>query len=220
MGAAFLLRAQRRVLAAALLSLAITVGALVVPDKWTDRMETIEHYDTDGSFQGRVNAWGMAWNLALDRPLTGGGFETFIWPVFAVYGPDPNNVHDVHSIYFEILGEHGFVAFGLWAGLILLTLLTLRGLMRQARRDPALAWTRHYPIMLETGILAYLVAGLALGQAYFDLFWNMVAMSIILRSLVDREARGRTTTPSLDSHAALEARVLVPARHAPGMRRR
>ena len=29
--------------------------------------------------------------------------------MFARYAPDPDDVHDAHSIYFEVLGEHGFV---------------------------------------------------------------------------------------------------------------
>ncbi len=40
-------------------------------------METISDYENDGSAMGRINAWRMAWNLATDRPLFGGGFEIY-----------------------------------------------------------------------------------------------------------------------------------------------
>ena len=43
-------------------------------------------------------------------------------PTFRHYAPDPDNVHDVHSIYFEIMGEQGFIGFGLF---ILLGLIDL-----------------------------------------------------------------------------------------------
>ena len=60
---------------------------------------------------GRINAWHTAFNLAKDR-VTGGGFDTFQGPTFRKYAPEPENVHAAHSIYFQVLGDHGFIGFG------------------------------------------------------------------------------------------------------------
>ena len=88
-----------------------------VPQSWYERMSTIQTYQTDQSALGRINAWHTAFNVAKDR-VTGGGFEMWITPVFRQYAPDPFNVRDVHSIYFEVMGEHGFIGFGLFVLLI------------------------------------------------------------------------------------------------------
>ena len=60
---------------------------------------------------GRINAWHVGWNMALDRPLTGGGLNAFTRETFARYAPNPYDFHDAHSIYFEVMAEHGFIGF-------------------------------------------------------------------------------------------------------------
>ena len=51
--------------------------------------------------------------------------------MFAIYAPNPHDVHDVHSIYFEILGEHGFVGLALF---LLLGAFTWLSATRKIRR--------------------------------------------------------------------------------------
>ena len=60
---------------------------------------------------GRINSWHMAFNVANDRPLVGGGFELYTPKTFARYAPNPEAIHSAHSVYFQILGEHGYVGF-------------------------------------------------------------------------------------------------------------
>ena len=61
---------------------------------------------------GRINAWTMALNLAKDN-FFGGGFSIYESAVFARYAPDPE-ARAAHSIYFQVLGEHGFVGLFLF----------------------------------------------------------------------------------------------------------
>jgi probable O-glycosylation ligase (exosortase A-associated) len=192
----FLLKMKKKVLAGIIASVALFVAFTYVPAQWFDRMETIQTYEEDPSAMGRINAWKTAWNLAKDRPLTGGGFETFIWPVFFRYSPDPNNVHDVHSIYFEIIGEHGFVAFGMFMALIILTLMTTHNINKVAAKNNNLKWAHSYANMFQMGLCAYMIGGLFLGRAYFDLFYHIVAMVMITKVLVQRELVGSETAIS------------------------
>ena len=94
----------------------VLVGAALIafmPGEWEHRMSSIADYEQDASAMGRINAWWMAWNLAVDRPF-GGGYDIY-WPdVFARYAPVPDDVHAAHSIYFQVLGEHGFIGLGLF----------------------------------------------------------------------------------------------------------
>jgi probable O-glycosylation ligase (exosortase A-associated) len=84
--------------------IAVAIVASVMPQAWYDRMNTIKTYQEDESALGRINAWHTAFNVAKDR-VTGGGFDMFRPSTFRQYAPDPWNVHDVHSIYFEVLGN-------------------------------------------------------------------------------------------------------------------
>ena len=65
---------------------------------------------------GRINAWWMAWNLAKAN-FTGGGFDIYEPSVFQAYAPNPDDVHAAHSIYFQVLGEHGFVGLILFVAI-------------------------------------------------------------------------------------------------------
>jgi probable O-glycosylation ligase (exosortase A-associated) len=184
-----LLKSRYKSLSVIMISAALVAGALYIPTKWFERVETIKTYEEDESALGRINAWKTAINLAKDRPLIGGGFETFIDPVYNLYSPNPGNVRDVHSIYFEVLGEHGFVAFGLFILLILFTLSTTQRLKRIARTSDRLTWVENYSNMFQVSLLAYMIGGMFLGRAYFDLFYHIVAMVVITKVLVEKEIR-------------------------------
>ena len=134
MGTFFWLKSRNKVFTALLAAVAAALILTVMPQAWFDRMSTIQGYEQDESAMGRINAWHMAFNLAKDRPL-GGGFDAFQWDMFAIYAPDPDNVHDSHSIYFEVLGEHGFVGLGLFLALGLMTWFTASWIVKRARRD-------------------------------------------------------------------------------------
>ena len=87
-----------------------------MPGEWMQRMATIQTYQQDPSALGRIETWKMLVNLASARPLLGGGFEPYERWIFELYNPTYGGTHSAHSIYFQMLGEHGFVALGLFLG--------------------------------------------------------------------------------------------------------
>jgi putative inorganic carbon (HCO3(-)) transporter len=191
-GFLLLLKARYKSLAIVMLAIGILLGALIVPAQWSERMGTIQTYEEDRSAMGRINAWRTAFNLAVDRPLVGGGFEALLTTyVFRRYAPDPDDMHDVHSIYFEMLGEQGFIGFALYLILIGSSLTTLMGLKRLLRRNPEIEWAQYYPDMLQVSMIAYLVGGTFLGRAYFDMFYQLVIVISITKRLVYQEVIGR-----------------------------
>ena len=158
------------------------------PPQWFERMDTIRTYEEDGSAQARLDAWYIAYRLALDRPLLGGGFDSVGGAeMVAQYMPEQGSEFQVnsHSIYFNLMGEHGFLGLGLFLTLVASCVLTLRRLRRGTRPS----WVRSYSHMLEVSIVAYLVNGAFLSVAYADLFYHVVACVILLRVLADRETQ-------------------------------
>jgi probable O-glycosylation ligase (exosortase A-associated) len=180
-----LIKAKYKALAVITLFVGVLALAVLVPQQWTDRMDTIKQgEEQDASAHGRVNAWRAAINIALHRPLTGGGFQVFVPWIFERYAPEPWNFHDVHSNYFEMLGEQGFIGLGLYMALLFYSLLTASNLKRHIRRNPKLLWAQHFPDMLQVAILAYMLGGTFLGRAYFDLYYHLVVSIVILKGLV------------------------------------
>lgn len=201
MGTVFWLKARHKFLVLLLGAFAILMVWAIMPEAWYQRMATINTYQEDASAMGRINAWWMAFNLASDRFL-GGGFETFRYEMFQLYAPDPTDYRDVHSIYFEVLGEHGFVGLALF---LLLAVFTWRSasVARRAFKDhDTLAWMSELMAMVQVSLVAYLAAGAFLGMAYFDYYYNLVLIVVVARVImreaeVDALRRSAATAPSL-----------------------
>lgn len=172
---ALILTSRRKWLAVPLLLIGLAFFIPNMPEEWTGRMETIETYDQDASVQLRFIAWQYAIDRALQSPLTGGGFETFL-----------NTRVDAHSAYFEILGEHGFVALLLWLSLLFGTLLALQRLRKRALRVEGLDWLPDYARAVQIALLAYATGGAFLGTAYWDYFYHLVALCVIMKVLLAR----------------------------------
>lgn len=151
---------------------AITLGAVAVffmPQEYWDRMASIEHYQQDSSAMGRINVWKTAINIANDR-LTGAGFDYYGRPIFQRYAPDPDDIHSAHSIYFQALGEHGWLGLLLFAGIWLYVWLVCRQVIRRSKSLP----NTHEQALLARMIQVSLV-GFAVGGAFVNIGnWDMV----------------------------------------------
>ena len=126
----------------------------------------------------------MAFNLASNR-FTGGGFETFRPEIFAIYAPEAENVHDAHSIYFEVLGEHGWVGLGLFLLLGAFTWFTASRVARRADKAEATKWLADLCRMVQVSMIAYGTAGAFLGLGYFDLYYSLVVIVIAAQRILD-----------------------------------
>ncbi len=167
------------------LLLVAVVAAGFMPDAWSERMGTIKTYEEDGSAMGRINSWWFAFNLAVDHPVLGGGYNVF-WSkdIFAQYAPVPDDQHDAHSIYFEVLAEQGFVGLFIFLSLAFATLLGAQKVIRLARQRPDLGWAADLATMLQVGFCGYAVGGAFLGLAYFDLPYHLMSIVVVLGVIV------------------------------------
>ncbi|MBK1714393.1 putative O-glycosylation ligase, exosortase A system-associated [Rubrivivax gelatinosus] len=197
MGLLFWLKGRRKLLIGVLTIAAAAVILALMPDAWYERMATIETYQDDASAQGRINAWWTAWNLAKDR-FMGGGFEVFKGPTFRIYAPNPEDVHDVHSIYFEMMGEHGFLGLALFLGLLWLAWLKCSTVIKMGRKDPSKAWAGDLAAMIQVSLAGFMVGGAFLGLAYFDYPYHLIALVVVTHAL----ARGDPKSAGAPAPAA------------------
>jgi probable O-glycosylation ligase (exosortase A-associated) len=163
--------------------------AATMPKEYWDRINTIKTYEQDASAMGRINAWHTAFNVAKDR-ITGGGFETFRGQTFQLYAPDPENVHDVHSIYFEVMGEHGFIGFGLFVLIGLMAWRTGSKVIRECRKDPDRKWATDLAAMTQVSMIGYATGGAFLGLAYFDYYYHLVIILVLTYQIAVKNAWG------------------------------
>jgi len=190
----------------------MAVAALVVlfmPQTWWSRMETIQTYDTDASAMGRINAWWVAFNVAKDT-FTGGGAGMFTQETFAKYAPVPSDVHDVHSIYFEMLGEQGFIGFTLFLLLLGMTWLRCGKLVKQYRAMETHKWAADLGAMLQVSLIGYAVSGAFLGLAYFDGFYNLIACAVIATEVAKHQIESNNMGNNLYISTPIEAQKRKP----------
>jgi O-antigen ligase len=95
-----------------------------------------------------------------------------------------------HSIYFQVLGQHGFVAAILFIALLIATMLSLGRTKRRALLNPDTAWVANYASGIQVALAGYMVCGAFLSSAYFDLAWLFVALSAILAREVAPARKG------------------------------
>ena len=169
----------------------------LIPKELYQRTESISEYQQDMSAQGRLMAWSVAWNLALEKPLTGAGFNFEYsgmeerWLSYATYVPpakEERYARAAHSIYFQVLGQHGFVGLGLFVALLASSFLSARRIRRLATADPETIWMANVADAIRIGLVGYMVAGAFVSMAYFDLLYVFIALIALLqRELSERQ---------------------------------
>jgi probable O-glycosylation ligase (exosortase A-associated) len=173
------------------LALAAVFATAILPEKVFQRADTIAGYQDDGSANQRLESWSVAWNVAKDRPFVGAGFEfeqaggdrwldygSEDYRKFMIAANKDSSA--AHSIYFQVLGQHGFVAFSLYVALLVSVCLTLVRVWAKGSQSPQTAWTSTYAVGLLIGLMGYFVSGAFLSSAYFDLAWLYFALAAVL----------------------------------------
>lgn len=184
------IKARRRFLFVPVVLAALIAFTQFAPQQWVERMQTLEDYQADESANLRLMSWRMALLIAADRPLVGGGFRVFVnRATYDIYMPEyPRGFgHDAHSIYFNLLGEHGWIGLGLFVLLVTLSMFRLYGVRRLARARPEIAWAANYAHMLQASLATYLVTGAFLSAAYFDLAYQLLILAPLLHFLAVRQ---------------------------------
>lgn len=136
----------------------------------------------DESAMGRIYAWQAAINMALSNPLTGVGVDNFFVNYY-FYSPhwDGKN-HAVHSTWFQVLGETGFVG-------ICIFLVLIASIYRSLSRVYCINKLNynHQVVVnanaLKAGIIGFMVAGTFLTQAFTWPLYIILALTIALEKL-------------------------------------
>jgi putative inorganic carbon (hco3(-)) transporter len=177
--------------------LVVSLALSTMPDKWFERMETIKTYDQDSSASMRLNAWKTMWNVAVDRPIFGGGFELATREIYARYSPDASFPPQVaHSIYFQAMGEHGFVGLGLYLLLFAALWRKTRTIIRAIAAKPELVWVRELLLMMQVAFVGFAVGGAFLSLVNYDVPYYLVAIAVASVAIAERHLKERPVPAS------------------------
>jgi probable O-glycosylation ligase (exosortase A-associated) len=169
--------------------------ALLAPASWTDRMQTIKSADEDSSFMGRVEAWQVSSEIAISNPVFGGGFHAVqvqtVWDQFKGKGGllsfidtgmTSARARSAHSIYFEVLGDRGFVGLFLFLAILMraiVNIVYIRSVVID--RSVEFGWAGDLSRTLMVVIVIYIFGGAALNIAYYEILYATIMLTEVLR---------------------------------------
>lgn len=204
MGAFLWLHSQSKLLFGAAIAVLVPLLVAFMPESWDERMRTIVDYEGEGSAESRLVMWGLLFRIANDR-LFGAGFAPYTRKVFDIYMPEQATLHSAHSIYFQLLGEHGWIGLALFLLMWFFAWRCSRWIIQNARDRADLKWARSLSAMIQVSLVGFFVGGAFLNLAYWDLPYYELIVLVLTRDLVRRElktkaANGRSA-PQRGTHA-------------------
>ena len=196
LGGYLFVKSDRKILLGAL-AVVLAIGlSQLVSSEWTDRIDTINSAGDDASFMGRVVAWKLSFIMASQNPFFGGGFKSLeylpVWTElsrdFFSYSwfytgdalPGTEFARAAHSVYFQVLGEHGFFGLAIYLACLVGAFRKAGRIAKTVQRRGGPAWLRSMASMLQLSIFAFALGGAALSFAYFDLIFTLFGLMIVI----------------------------------------
>jgi probable O-glycosylation ligase (exosortase A-associated) len=194
-GGYLFIKSRRKILIAVLGVAICTLFIGLVPPEWFSRMDTIGNVGGDNSFMGRVVAWKLSFILATHHPFIGGGFraieylpvwrslsqEFYAFSFFPSGAAMPDtSAHAAHSIYFQVLGEHGFVGLALFLSVLATAYMKAGKVAKAVARIDGPLWLIQIATTIRLTLFAYAVGAAALSFAYFDVTYAVCALAVVL----------------------------------------
>ena len=183
-------RSKRHLLTIGLVIAATAAVIFILPQKWNERMATIEAAQSDQSFMSRLQAWKTAIWIGVDRPMVGAGYRaTEKASIYAHYNPEAEVTRGsaIHNAFLQVLADHGFVGLALFGLMFFMAIGNCRWVATRCSSLNQLKWLAYLASMLEIGFIGYGVGGAALSVAYYDVFLVLVVVSSLIKDYAKRE---------------------------------
>ncbi len=160
-----------------------------MPSNWSDRMDTIQTYQEDASALGRLSAWWVSFRIAQNYPF-GVGFRITSPELFEAFSPYGTQFGQpvAHSIWFQMMGHHGFVGFLLFLAVWVSTWRVAAKLRRAASGRDDIRWIGDLGAMSQVCLVGYAVGGAFLQLGYYDFPYYVMAVTCMSYAWVKREA--------------------------------
>lgn len=161
---------------------------VMLPDHLHERFDELVNYDKDGSAISRFWNWEFCTRAGLAHPLHGAGSDFYSPEAYLLYYPEflerwPGKVWSCHSMWFTVFGEHGFLGLIVWLLLVVSCFVSLRRLRASLSVAENTSWIGNCAQTLEASLVGFLVAGSFFDALYFDMFYEIVGIIVILKGL-------------------------------------
>ena len=140
---------------------------------------------------GRLYAWEAAFKMALDNPLTGVGLNNFFSNYFFYSSHWDGLNHAVHSTWFGVLAETGFLGFIVFIIVIASLLITTRQTLARINQcsdnvTPALHSAAY---AVYAGLIGTIVSGTFLTQGFNWPIYILAALTVCVSHVSQTECQ-------------------------------
>lgn len=208
---------RRKFVTLAVLIPVVVALALYAPKSWTARMDTIIHYEDNGSALTRLEMWRWTLNFAKEHPL-GGGFNAYVTsvihtPSFVPGEPDITQYgRAYHSTVMEVLGTQGYFGLAVFLALVIGTWVSLKRTARRCRGHPELLWCEDLAKALSVGLAVLTPCSLFIGIGFLPFFWYNFALGACLSEYARRALAETSPAPAWVPERATKPLVLAAGR--------
>ena len=188
-----LFQSRRKWLTAIAICIGVSGVLFLTTDAWNERISTIRDYRQESSALTRLLVWQWTLGYVREHPFCGGFGVSEISRIVLPPRPEDEGPQTVigrafHSIYFEVLGEQGWVGLALFFGLVGAALLAQQEVIRRARRMAGFEWAVDLAKALRASLAVFLACGAFIGIAFQPMFYLLLAASAALLHQVRRSA--------------------------------
>jgi probable O-glycosylation ligase (exosortase A-associated) len=192
----------------ALLAAIVAIQPLTSAE-WTERMSTTVDARHEDSALGRLLSWQWTWDFAMRNPL-GGGFDVYRASHAVTQRPDGSefsiNGLASHSIYFEVLGEQGWIGLGIFLSIVAVFFLGMMKVRRRARGREDFAWMGGLASALMQSTLIFMAGAAFSGIAHQPLQYYLIMFAVSLSAVMARVG-ARSAEPVAPPQAAAAPNV-------------
>lgn len=147
----------------------------------SDRKSGGSHEEgVDASAQARLDTWDTAWNMATSNPIFGVGYNNFYQNYFFYATKGDGKAHVVHSTWFGVMAENGFISFSLFIITIFLMAYTLLKMAKLLTYRRAPESVRIANLAVLAGLAGFCVSGTFLTQAFAWSIYILIALCAAL----------------------------------------
>ncbi len=198
LGGYFFIKSNRKLLMSLVLLLLLGSFLTYAPGKWSERMDTVSTASSiDSSFIGRIWAWKISVKIANDN-VFGNGFlatqDPLAWhqyrnsvddfgPIKTPPIPEKQTVKAAHSIYFQVLGDLGYMGLFIYIMILSTLFFKLRELDKHAH-SLGVKWAESLAKMLSISVVGYGITGASVSMAYFDFLFAIIGMVYVMENRV------------------------------------
>ncbi|YCO05190.1 O-antigen ligase family protein [Vibrio sp. VNB-15] len=142
----------------------------------------------DASAMGRIYAWEAALKMAVENPLTGIGLDNFYYNYFFYSSHWDGLNHAVHSTWFGVLAETGFIGLFVFIAFIVSLIRTSLATIKLLTPDSDYTLSVGANAVLG-GLIGTIVSGTFLTQGFTWPIYILAALTVVMHRIVQSDCQ-------------------------------